>query len=68
MDTEQKNKGFLQEKGTDYPSEPVQSDLPPDSQGSPPSSKPRFPWKSVVWFSVGAVVILGGGIYGAGLP
>ncbi len=31
----------------------------PDYSAQPPS-KPRFPWKKVVWFSVGAIVVLGG--------
>lgn len=55
--------GYSAIKSTDYPAQPngrVEEYPAPESpQGAPPS-KPRFPWKKVVWFSVGAIVIVGG--------
>lgn len=67
---------FLQEKGTDYPTQPQGrvEEYPPEPHPrveeygqekgtdypTQPPSGPRFPWKKVVWFSVGAIVILGG--------
>jgi hypothetical protein len=57
---------FLQEKGTDYPAEPqsdqqgYQMEKGTDYPAAPDPSGPQFPWKKIVWFSVGAIVIIGG--------